>query len=105
MPIINSDHTAVQQLFDLTDFPKSEGDQLIDDRDDSKPLSIGHTQFSEEQRKDPWLNIIIKYLLNDCDINSLKQLFKQQKLWVISIAKHCKIIDGLLMYSDEFMNE
>ena len=47
--------------------------------------------------------IIIKCLLNDCNIDTLKQLPKQQKLCVINIAKRCKIIDGLLMYSDEFM--
>ena len=94
-----------QELSDLTDFPEPKDDQLIANTDDSKPLSIGRTQFSDAQRKDPWLNIIIKYLLNDCDINTLKQLSKQQKLWVINISKRCKIIDDLLMYSDEFMIE
>ena len=94
-----------QELSDLTDFPEPKDDQLIANTDDSKPLSIGRTQFSDVQRKDPWLNIIIKYLLNDCDINTLKQLSKQQKLWVINISKRCKIIDDLLMYSDEFMIE
>ena len=49
---------STQELSDLTDFPKPKDDQLIANTDDSKPLSIDRTQFSDAQRKDPWLNII-----------------------------------------------
>ena len=36
-------------------------------------------------------------------MSTLKDLSKPQKLWIINIAKRCKIIDGLLTYKDEFM--
>ena len=38
-----------QELSNLIDFPKPKDDQLIANTDDSKPLSIGRTQFSDTQ--------------------------------------------------------
>ena len=67
------------------------------------PSSIGRYEFIEEQRKDKWLNLIVEYITNECQLSTLKDLSKQQKLWIINIAKRCKIIDGLLTYRDEFM--
>ena len=67
------------------------------------PLSIGRYEFIEEQRKDKWLNLIVEYITNECQLSTLKDLSKQQKLWIINIAKRCKVIDGLLTYRDEFM--
>ena len=38
------------------------------------------------------------------DNSVLKDLSRKERNWVINTAPRCAVVDGLLMYSDEFMN-
>ena len=69
------------------------------------PLNISWTKFSKKQREDKWLRPLINYLMSNNDISVLRGLSKKDQSWVISTAKRSAIIDGLLMYSDEFVDD
>ena len=69
------------------------------------PLNISRTNFAQLQQEDKWLGPLINYLLSYDDASVLTGLAKKDQAWVISTAKCSTIIDGLLMYSDEFMDD
>ena len=47
---------------------------------------------------------LYQYVASNFDNNVLKDLSKKERNWVINTAPRCTVVDGLLMYSDEFMN-
>ena len=75
-----------------------------DDLSSLHPLNITHFKFAKLQKDDKWLCPLIQYLISNNDISVLGDLCKTDQSWVISTAKRSTIIDGLLMYADEFMD-
>ena len=68
------------------------------------PLNITCFKFAKLQQHDKWLGALIQYLISKNDISVLGDLCKKDQSWVISTTKRSTIIDGLLMYADEFMD-
>ena len=66
-----------------------------------KPLSLSHAKFAELQQKDPLLKNIMRFILSNNDPSVLSDLPQQEHTHVMS---RCSIVDGLLMYSDEYMD-
>ena len=69
------------------------------------PLNISRTSFAEQQQRDKWLGPLVKYLCSNNDVSVLAGLSKKDQSRVTTKAKRCVIIDGLLMYVDEFMDD
>ena len=68
----------------------------------SYPLNISRTEFAEHQCTNKWFGPLFNYLMTN-DTSVLANLSTKDKLWVISTAKYCQIIDGLLVYADKLM--
>ena len=66
------------------------------------PLNISRTEFAKCQRTDKWLGSLFNYLMTN-DTAVLAHLSTKDKSWVISTAKYCHIVDGLLVYADKLM--
>ena len=75
------------------------------DLDLLRPLNCNRVQFAEGQRKDPWLGPLINFLAQDCSLDALSQVDQRVKKWVLAIHKRASVIDGILYYSDEFMQD
>ena len=75
-----------------------------DDLSSLHPLNITHFKFAKLQQDNKWLGPLIQYLIYNNDISVLGDICKKDQSWVISTAKRSTIIDGLLMYVDEFMD-
>ena len=69
------------------------------------PLNIPRTSFAKQHQRDKWLGPLVKYLCSNNDVSVLAGLLKKGQSWVITTAKHCVIINGLLMYVDEFIDD
>ena len=68
-------------------------------------LNCNRVQCAEGQRKDPWLGPLINFLAQDCSLDALSQVDQRVKKWVLAIHKRASVIDGILYYSDEFMQD
>ena len=68
-------------------------------------LNISRTNFAKLQQEDKWLGPLNNYLLPRNKASVLTGLAKKDQAWIISTAKRSIIIGGLLMYSDEFMDD
>ena len=69
------------------------------------PLNVNRVQLAQKQRCDPWLGPLALYLISHNSQSSLSHYSTKICKWVLSMAKRAKLIDGLLFYSDEFMND
>ena len=74
-----------------------------DDFEQLRPLNFDRVQFAQKQRKDPWLAPLAQFILSGNSEKSISSFSQKVRKWVFSIAKRAKLIDGLLFYSDEFM--
>ena len=74
-----------------------------DDFEQLHPLNFDWVQFAQKQRKDPWLAPLAQFILSGNSEKSISNYSQKVRKWVFSIAKCAKFIDGLLFYSDEFM--
>ena len=48
---------------------------------------------------------VIKFHTSKQDISAIKNIPKQDFQWVKQMAKHSAVVDSLLMYQDEFMED
>ena len=74
-----------------------------DDFEQLRPLNFDRVQFAQRQRKDPWLTPLAQFILSGNSGKSISNYSQKVRKWVFNIAKRTKLIDGLLFYSDEFM--
>ena len=66
------------------------------------PLNISRTECAERQHNDKWFGPLFNYLMTN-DTPVLAHLSMKDNSWVISTAKYCQIIDGLLVYADKLI--
>ena len=71
----------------------------------SHPLNFSRAEFLQKQLADPLLSHLYNFLASSQDTSVLSSLSRKQRNWVITNAKRTKLVDGLLMYSDEFMDD
>ena len=69
-----------------------------------KPLNLSRAKFAESQQKDPLLKNIMHFVLNNNDTSVLSDLPQQKRKHVMQLSSRCSIADGLLMYSDKYMD-
>ena len=68
-------------------------------------LRFRDSKFSKRQLQDYWCNLLIKFHSSNQDISSIKNIPKEHLQWVKQMAKRSAVIDSLLMYRDEFMED
>ena len=90
------DRSALQESL-----PKSQ--PWPDDFEQLRPLNFDRVQFAQKQRNDPWLAPLTQFILSGNSEKSISNYSQKVRKWVFSIAKRAKLVDGLLLYSDEFM--
>ena len=69
-----------------------------------KPLNLSRAKFAELQQKDPFLKNIMRFILSNNDPSVLSDLPQQERKHVMQLSSRCSILDGLLMYSDEYID-
>ena len=60
-------------------------------------------EFVQKQCKDPWLALLVQFLMSDNSQKSIPLYDPKVRKWATSIAKRTKHIDGLLFYSNKFV--
>ena len=69
-----------------------------------KPLNLSCAKFAELQQKDPLLKNMMHFILSHNDPSVLSDLLQQERKHVMQLSSHCNIVEGLLMYSDKYMD-
>ena len=75
------------------------------DFENLESLNRHRSSFAKRQLQDYWCDLLIKFHSSNQDISALKNIPKEHLQWVIQMAQRSSIIDGLLMYRDEFMED
>ena len=70
----------------------------------SCPLNLSRSSLALAQQQDKFLGSLYQYVPTNLDKSVLKDLSKKERNWVMNTAPCCTVVDGLLVYSDEFMN-
>ena len=75
------------------------------DFENLESLNRHRSSFAKRQLQDYWCDLLIKFHSSNQDISALKNIPKEHLQWVKQMAKRSSVIDGLLMYRDEFMED
>ena len=75
------------------------------DFENLESLNRNRSKFAKRQLQDYWLNLLIKFHSSNQDLSAFKNIPKEHLQWVKQMAKRSAVIDGLLMYRDEFMED
>jgi len=75
------------------------------DFENLESLNRNRSSFSKRQLQDYWCNLLIKFHSSNQDISSIKNIPKEHLQWVKQMAKRSAVIDSLLMYRDEFIED
>ena len=68
-------------------------------------LGSNRRELSNLQPQDPTLKEIHKYLSDGNNKSALRHLSSREQTRIQNPARHCVILDGLVMYSDEFHDD
>ncbi|KAL9984580.1 hypothetical protein ACROYT_G006890 [Oculina patagonica] len=68
-------------------------------------LGSNRQELGNLQLQDPTLKDIHKYLSADSNKSALRHLSARDQTRILNLARHCVILDGLVMYSDEFLDD
>ena len=68
-------------------------------------LGSNRQELSNLQLQDPTLKDIHKYLSAGSNKSALRHLSSREQTRIQNLARHCVILDGLVMYSDEFLDD
>ena len=68
-------------------------------------LGSNRRELSNLQLQDPTLKEIQKYLSDGNNKSALRHLSSRKQTRIQNLARHCVILDGLVMYSDEFLDD
>lgn len=71
---------------------------------DLASLNPTRAQYAEAQRQDYWYGNLMNYLTSDHNKTTIAHLPEKHQQWIRQISKRTAIVDGLLMYRDEFMD-
>ena len=67
-------------------------------------LNLRRSQFAEQQPKDYWCTLAFKFLSSGGDKANLSRIPQKHLQWAQHFSKHTTIINGVLMYRDELMD-
>ena len=68
-------------------------------------LNRNRSSFAKKQLEDYWCNLLIMFHSSNHDISAIKNIPKEHLQWVKQMAKRSAVIDGLLLYRDELMDD
>ena len=68
-------------------------------------LNRNSSSFAKKQLEDYWCNLLIMFHSSNHDISAIKNIPKEHLQWVKQMAKRSAVIDGLLLYRDELMED
>ena len=66
-------------------------------------LNRSRSSFAKRQQQDYWCNLLIQFHTSKQDLSAIKNIPKEHLQWVKQMAKCSAVVDRLLMYRDEFM--
>ena len=91
------------------DVGKSQESSLSDcnfqDFENLESLNRNRSSFAKRQLQDYWCNLLIKFHTSNQDMSAIKNIPKEHLQWVTQMAKRSAVVDSLLMYQDEFMED
>ena len=68
-------------------------------------LNRNRSSFAKKQLEDYWCNLLIMFHSSNHDISAIKNIPKEHLQWVKQMAKRSAVIDALLLYRDELMED
>ena len=83
----------------------SSSDCNFQDFENLESLNRNRASFSKRQLQDYWCNLLIKFHTSNQDMSAIKNIPKEHLQWVKQMAKRSAVVDSLLMYRDEFMED
>ena len=83
----------------------SSSDCNFQDFENLESLNCNRASFSKRQLQDYWCNLLIKFHTSNQDMSAIKNIPKEHLQWVKQMAKRSAVVDSLLMYRDEFMED
>ena len=84
---------------------RSSSDCNFQDFENLESLNRNRSSFAKRQLQDYWCSLLIKLYTSNQDISAIKNIPKEHLQWVKQMAKRSAVVDSLLMYRDEFMEE
>ena len=75
------------------------------DFENMESLNRNRSSFAKKQLEDYWCNLLIMFHNSNHDISAIKNIPKEHLQWVTQMAKRSAVIDGLLLYRDELMED
>ena len=75
------------------------------DFENLESLNRNPSSFAKKQLQDYWCNLLITFHSSNHDISAIKNISKEHLQWVKQMAKRSAVIDGLIMYRDELMED
>jgi len=75
------------------------------DFENFESLNRNHSSFAKQQIQNCCCNLLIKFHTSNQGMSATKNIPKEHLQWVKQMAKHSAVIDSLLMYRDEFMED
>lgn len=75
------------------------------DFENMESLNRNRSSFAKKQLEDYWCNLLIMFHNSIHDISAIKNIPKEHLQWVKQMAKRSAVIDGLLLYRDELMED
>ena len=83
----------------------SSSDCNFQDFENFESLNRNRSSFAKRQLQDYWCNLLIKFHTSNQDMSAIKNIPKEHLQWVTQMAKSSAVVDSLLMYRDEFMED
>ena len=75
------------------------------DFENLESLNRNRSSFAKKQLEDYWCNLLIMFHSSNHDTSAIKNIPKEHLQWVKQMAKLSAVIDGLLLYRDELMED